>query len=115
MQPDKIALEEHFILPEFIPYLDQALPNVSPQAHDELVGAMLDFGEARLAAMDSAGVRMAVLSLSGPGVQAETDTAKAASLVRQRQPVWHNSPMTGWRPKSPGNQTDTQDLRIFRC
>lgn len=82
MQPDKIALEEHFVLPEFIPYLDQALPNVSPQGRDELVGAMLDFGEARLAAMDSAGVRMAVLSLSGPGVQAETDTAKAASLAQ---------------------------------
>jgi 2,3-dihydroxybenzoate decarboxylase len=82
MQPDKIALEEHFILPEFLPYLEPALPRVTNEVRAQLESAMLDFGEARLAAMDSAGVRMAVLSLSGPGVQAEPDAAKAARLAQ---------------------------------
>ena len=82
MKPNKIALEEHFILPEFLPYLEPALPKVTDEVRAQLEAAMLDFGEARLAAMDSAGVRMAVLSLSGPGVQAEADAARAARLAQ---------------------------------
>ncbi|MFG1464294.1 amidohydrolase family protein [Xanthobacter sp. DSM 24535] len=79
----KIALEEHFMLPDFIPYLDQAMPKVSPQGRASLIAAMSDFGEQRLAAMASAGVERAVLSLSGPGVQVEPDTAVAVKMARR--------------------------------
>ncbi|HEY9214171.1 MAG TPA: amidohydrolase family protein [Ancylobacter sp.] len=78
----KIALEEHFILPDFIGYLDKAMPKVSAEGRAALITAMLDFGEQRLAAMDAAGIGMSVLSLSGPGVQVEPDTAVAIRMAR---------------------------------
>ena len=78
----KIALEEHFILPEFIGYLDQAMPKVSAEGRAALIAAMLDFGDQRLAAMDAAGVGISVLSISGPGVQGEPDTAVAIKMAR---------------------------------
>lgn len=59
-----------------------AMPKVSPQGADHLSQLMLDFGERRLAAMDEAGVDIAVLSISGPGVQAEPDAALAVKLAR---------------------------------
>ncbi|HZX88097.1 MAG TPA: hypothetical protein VFF19_31275 [Reyranella sp.] len=41
----KIALEEHFILPDFIGYLDKAMPKVPAEGRAALITAMLDFGE----------------------------------------------------------------------
>jgi 2,3-dihydroxybenzoate decarboxylase len=55
---------------------------VTPEASRALVDAMSDFGERRLAAMDAAGIEIAVLSISGPGVQAEPDAARAVDLAR---------------------------------
>lgn len=79
----KVALEEHFIFPEFLSYLDMAMPNVSEQGRTRIIGALSDFGEQRLAAMDAAGVGLSVLSISGPGVQGETDTAVAVKVARK--------------------------------
>jgi len=73
----KIALEEHFLSPE---YIEPWLPTVAamPAAkRDYLFGALTDFGERRLASMDKAGIKRAVLGLAGPGAQTERDTAKA--------------------------------------
>jgi hypothetical protein len=67
----KVALEEHFILPALLEYLAKGMPRVSRVSYDRLIEKLSDFGEERLAAMDGAGVSVAVLSLSGPGVQAE--------------------------------------------
>ncbi len=78
----KIALEEHFIVPELLPHMLEAMPNVSDEARVDLVDRMSDFGERRLAAMDEAGVDLAVLSISGPGVQAEPDPAKAERYAK---------------------------------
>lgn len=78
----KIALEEHFITPELEPHMRAAMPRVSAEGADHLSQLMLDFGERRLAAMDEAGVDIAVLSISGPGVQAEPDPAAAVKLAR---------------------------------
>jgi len=78
----KIALEEHFILPEFIDYLDKAMPKVPAAGRAALITAMLDFDDERLAAMDAAGVDISVLSISGPGVQGEADTAVAITMAR---------------------------------
>jgi 2,3-dihydroxybenzoate decarboxylase len=65
-----IALEEHCIVPCLAGYLERAMPKVSREAHDQLITEMADLGEARLSAMDAGGVALAVLSISGPGVQA---------------------------------------------
>lgn len=79
----KIALEEHFIFPDFLDYLARGMPEVSPEAHTQLVAKLSDFGDKRLATMDSAGVELSVLSLSGPGVQVEPNAAVAVKLARQ--------------------------------
>lgn len=78
----KIALEEHFVLPAFLDYLAKAMPAVSPDANRAFVASLSDFGEQRLKAMDAAGVRLSVLSLTGPGVQMEPDAARAARLAK---------------------------------
>lgn len=73
----KIALEEHFMAPGFEEYFALTAGNISPALFGKAAEALADFGERRLAAMDEIGVKKAVLSLSGPGVQAETHTATA--------------------------------------
>jgi 2,3-dihydroxybenzoate decarboxylase len=79
--PGKIALEEHFITPVLLDYLAKTNSPEPEFARTELVRRMMDFGEQRLAAMDGAGVARAILSVSGPGVQAEPDTARATRLA----------------------------------
>ncbi|TMV91814.1 amidohydrolase [Thioclava sp. BHET1] len=75
----KIALEEHFMFPGFEPYFGKTAINISPELFGKAAEALADFGDRRLEAMDAAGVRVAVLSLAGPGVQAEPDIAKAVA------------------------------------
>jgi 2,3-dihydroxybenzoate decarboxylase len=72
-----VALEEHFIIPSFLDYLAQGMPNVPDDAKTTLIRRLLDFGEERLSQMDAGGVRKSVLSISGPGVQCEPDVATA--------------------------------------
>ncbi|WP_076858318.1 amidohydrolase family protein [Bradyrhizobium mercantei] len=79
----KIALEEHFMAPQFIPYFKSTSANISPDLFDKALGALADFGERRLAAMDASEVSHAILSLAGPGVQIERDTATAVRLARE--------------------------------
>ncbi len=78
-----IALEEHFIIPGFYEYLATSMPAVTPEAYDRIVALLSDFGDQRLAAMDEAGVDLAVLSLSGPGVQIEPNTRVAVRLASE--------------------------------
>lgn len=78
----KIGLEEHCIFPQFIDYLAETKQNIRPELFSKAVPALSDFGEKRLALMDANGVDFVVLSLSGPGVQIEPDTAKAVRLAR---------------------------------
>ena len=79
----KIALEEHFMHPDFLDYFGKTSVNISPDLFDKAAAALQDFGEQRLAAMDSIGQQKAVLSLAGPGVQAEKDTATAVRKAAQ--------------------------------
>jgi 2,3-dihydroxybenzoate decarboxylase len=44
---------------------------------------LTDFGEMRLEAMDKAGIERCVLSVAGPGVQAERDTKTACNKARE--------------------------------
>jgi len=73
----KIALEEHFMFPGFEEYFGKTAINISPALFGKAAETLADFGERRLSAMDAAGVKVAVLSLAGPGVQAEPEIARA--------------------------------------
>ncbi|KND19513.1 amidohydrolase [Pannonibacter phragmitetus] len=82
-QTAKIALEEHFMHPDFFDYFGTTAINISPDLFGKAREALLDFGERRLTAMDEAGITKAVLSLAGPGVQAEKRMDTAVKLARQ--------------------------------
>src|SRR5215472_15433610 len=78
----KIALEEHFLCRGFEGYWTSTVADVDPKILSHVAGRLSDFGEARLKAMDEAGIARAVLGLAGPGVQAERDTATAIRNAR---------------------------------
>jgi 2,3-dihydroxybenzoate decarboxylase len=79
---EKIALEEHFLCPGFEAYWQPTVGNVDPSIYAQVLARLSDFGELRLAAMDRAGIVRSVLSIAGPGVQAERDTAAARRNAR---------------------------------
>lgn len=74
----KIAIEEHFLTPDF------ALPevNLSGQRLRGVHQRLLDVDEERLAGMDENGIEYAMLSLNSPGIQAEIDPAEAVRRAR---------------------------------
>ena len=79
----KIALEEHFITPDFMKFTESELAAFKPEIVKDLKSRLLDFDSMRLQAMDGAGIDIAVLSLTGPGVQHLTDTTLAMKLARK--------------------------------
>ncbi|MBX9776032.1 MAG: amidohydrolase family protein [Xanthobacteraceae bacterium] len=78
----KIALEEHFLCPGFEDYWQATVSDVDPKILAQVVARLSDFGELRLKSMDGAGIDRAVLSIAGPGVQAERDAAAAVKVAR---------------------------------
>lgn len=78
----KIALEEHFLSPGQEEYFLRTLSSVPEPHKNFLLGKLRDFGEQRLAEMDKAGVEIAVLSLTGPGVHIEPDASRAIRNAR---------------------------------
>lgn len=78
----KIALEEHFLCPGFEDYWKTTVGDVDPKILAQVAARLSDFGDLRLKSMDGAGISRAVLSLAGPGVQAEHDTATAVRNAR---------------------------------
>ena len=79
----KIALEEHFLCPGFEDYWKLTVGDVDPAIYSKLLARLSDFGDLRLAAMDRAGIARSVLSLAGPGVQAEPDAKTACRKARE--------------------------------
>jgi len=82
-----VALEEHFVTAD----VTEAWQKVGPRWRDlalsgslegDIAVRLLDFGPDRLAAMDDAGVDVAVLSLTTPGVQ-NLDPEIAVRLARE--------------------------------
>jgi 2,3-dihydroxybenzoate decarboxylase len=73
----KIALEEHFLSPGLVDYWWPTMSEVPPQRAQYFFRNLTDFGETRLKSMEDAGIARAVLSIAGPGVQAERDAATA--------------------------------------
>jgi 2,3-dihydroxybenzoate decarboxylase len=81
--PGKIALEEHFLCPGLEEYWTSTVANVEPQVLKTLAARLYDFDELRIRAMDEAGIARSVLSVSGPGVQAERNAAEAVRKAQE--------------------------------
>src|SRR5258708_9462038 len=74
----KIALEEHFAIPETL--MDSA--GFVPESYwHELKERLLDIQDKRLRQMDEQGIAMMILSLNAPAVQAIPDAAKANDIA----------------------------------
>ena len=73
----KIALEEHFALPENIE------PGPGPLATPEFQRQIHDIDSGRIAEMDRGGVELAILSLTGPGIQAIPKISQAIAMSRR--------------------------------
>ncbi|MEJ2377272.1 MAG: amidohydrolase family protein [Pseudolabrys sp.] len=79
----KIALEEHFLSPGLIDYWRPTMSEVAAPVTEQLFAHLTAFGERRLEIMDKAGIARSVLSIAGPGVQAERDAALATRLAQE--------------------------------
>ncbi|MDB5772688.1 MAG: 2-amino-3-carboxymuconate-6-semialdehyde decarboxylase [Burkholderia sp.] len=79
----KIALEEHFMAPAFQEYSQVFFKNIDEASRNALAKMLGDFDDLRLKQMDDAGIDMVILSQSGPGVQAEADTARAIFQAKE--------------------------------
>ena len=79
----KIALEEHFLSPGFEDYWGTTSGEIAPDIYRQAVARLGEFGDLRLAQMDRGGIARAVLSIAGPGVQIERDTATAVRRARE--------------------------------
>jgi 2,3-dihydroxybenzoate decarboxylase len=73
----KIALEEHFMVPDFVEYFAEIYPNISPEIAKLGLRVLPDLGDKRIAITDQNGIDFVVLSLAGPGVQVEKGVAIA--------------------------------------
>ncbi|WNG87532.1 amidohydrolase family protein [Mycobacterium sp. ITM-2016-00317] len=78
-----IALEEHFLTGELAHYSDATRELAQPQVWQACDSRLTDLAEQRLADMDAAGVDIAVLSLTAPGIQAEPDRQVAVARAAE--------------------------------
>jgi len=76
----KIALEEHFAIPET---LQDSAGFVPADYWKELSTRILDIHERRLREMDAHGIEMMLLSLNAPAIQAIPDVGKAVELAQR--------------------------------
>jgi predicted TIM-barrel fold metal-dependent hydrolase len=72
-----IALEEHYVTEEFL-----SGPGKWLTSRPDVVEAISNLGDDRIAAMDQAGIDLAVLSLATPGVE-QLDGPEAVRLARE--------------------------------
>jgi gamma-resorcylate decarboxylase len=76
----KIALEEHFAIPETLMDSHGYFPD---RVWEEVKSRVLDLHDRRLRLMDQYGIEMMLLSLNAPAVQAIPDPARARDLARK--------------------------------
>src|SRR5262249_52158114 len=79
----KIAIEEHCLFPSLQEYWAPTVADLPVSNRQGPRARLTDFGEMRLEAMDKAGIERCVLSIAGPGVQAERDTKTACDKARE--------------------------------
>jgi predicted TIM-barrel fold metal-dependent hydrolase len=76
----KIALEEHFAIPETLSDSRGYFPD---RVWEEIKSRVLDVQDRRLREMDAHGIALMLLSLNAPAVQAIPDKARAAEIARK--------------------------------
>lgn len=76
----KIALEEHFAIPETLEDSHGYFPD---RVWQEVKSRVMDIHERRLREMDANGIELMLLSLNAPAVQAIPDKARAAEVARR--------------------------------
>ena len=76
----KIALEEHFAIPQTLADSRGYFPD---RVWQEVKSRVLDLHERRLKLMDENGIETMLLSLNAPAVQAMPDTAQAHEMARR--------------------------------
>ena len=76
-KPWKLALEEHFAIPETV---GDSQGYRSPWR--ELSANLLDFQKQRIEQMDKTGIELSILSLNAPGIQRILDKKKAVEVAR---------------------------------
>ena len=79
----KIAIEEHCLFPGLQEYWAPTVADLPASKREGSLARLTDFGEMRLEAMDKAGIERCVLSVAGPGVQAESDAKTACDKARE--------------------------------
>jgi predicted TIM-barrel fold metal-dependent hydrolase len=80
----KIALEEHFALPET---LADSTGYASGQSWSLLEQRLLDFYDHRVSQMDAHGIAYAILSLNSPAIQAIANRSRAIEIARRANDV----------------------------
>lgn len=79
----KIALEEHFAIPDTMtPAYDARYSSVFP-AWPEIRRRLLDLNDLRLPEMDKHGIELVILSLHNPAIQGIPDPKRAAQVARK--------------------------------
>jgi len=73
----KIALEEHFVIPETLS------ASYGASGGPEFQRRLEDIGSARIAEMDRGGLDACILSLVGPGIQAIPNVSQATGIARR--------------------------------
>ena len=76
----KIALEEHFAIPETLADSRGYFPD---RVWQEVKSRVLDLHDRRIALMDEHGIEMMLLSLNAPAVQAIPDPGQADEIARR--------------------------------
>ena len=76
----KIALEEHFAIPETLQDSHGYFPE---RVWEEVKSRVMDIQERRVSEMDRHGIEMMLLSLNAPAVQAIPNPAQAADIARK--------------------------------
>jgi 2,3-dihydroxybenzoate decarboxylase len=80
----KIALEEHFITPDFLGYTQENdFAAMRTEDANDFKARLLDFEHLRIEAMDKAGIDISVLSLTDPGVQGKLERRLAINLAHK--------------------------------
>jgi 2,3-dihydroxybenzoate decarboxylase len=80
----KIALEEHFALPET---LADSTRYASGQSWSQLEQRLLDLHDHRVSQMDAHGIAYAILSLNSPAIQAVANRSRAIEIARRANDV----------------------------
>ena len=85
---NKIALEEHFSIRELLPTSEE-LEFFDPQVLGAIEPLLPELAEQGLANMDKAGIEIAVLSQTSPGIQAIADSPEASAMARHANDALH--------------------------